>query len=293
MNDRPKTVSKRYSSPAVEQASQVLFCLAGARSSHMSLIQICSEVGIGKSKAFCILEALQKFRLVQRNSDGKGYALGPGLVSLSRKVLDDLSPPRLAEPVLRDLARKTGSTAILGLIADEDVFIAGKCEGDGDIGVTTRIGWRMPITYGAHGIAIAAFLGKKERERLLRRKDLRFYGDPAKLERGQLRKDLASCRKTGFTEDLGVARQGLNVVSAPVLGPSGTPIGYIELLVLFSADTAHRFGPLVGEAGRSLSRQLGADVEEVWAKVARPAITTTREQEKPHRTKAVRRANEA
>ena len=264
MKDRQKTITERYSSPAVEQASQVLFCLAGTRSSHMSLIQICSEVGISKSKAFCILEALQKFRLVQRNSDGRGYALGPGLVSLSRKVLDDLSPPRLAEPILRDLARKTGSTAILGLTADEDVFIAGKCEGDGDIGVTTRIGYRMSITYGAHGIAIAAFLDKKEREKLLKRKDLFFYGDPARLDREQLRKDLKLCRKAGYTEDLGVARQGLNVVSAPVLGPSGTPIGYIELLVLFSADTARRFGPLVGEAGKSLSRQLGADIEGIW-----------------------------
>ncbi len=261
MKNKQKAVGERYSSPAVEQASQVLFCLAGTRSSHMSLIQICAQVGISKSKAFCILEALQKFRLVQRNSDGKGYALGPGLVTLSRKVLDDLSPPRLAEPILHDLARKTGSTAILGLIADENVFVAAKCEGDGDIGVTTRIGYRMSITYGAHGIAIAAFLPKKERDRLLKGKNLYFYGNPEGLDRDRLLKDLALCRKTGFIEDLGVARQGLNVVSAPVLGPSGTPIGYIELLVLFSADVAHRFGPLVGEAGKSLSRQLGADVE--------------------------------
>lgn len=265
MKEKQKTTGERYSSPAVEQAAQVLFCLAGTRSSCMSLTQICAQVGISKSKAFCILEALQRFQLVQRNSDGRGYALGPGLVTLSRKVLDDLSPPRLADPVLKDLAKRTVSTAVLGLIADDKhAFIAAKCEGDGNIGVTTRVGHRLPLTFGAHGIAIFAFLPEKERDSLLKGKDLHFYGDPAKLDRRRLRKDLADCRRSGFAEDLSVAMQGLNVVAAPVIGPSGVPIGYIELLVLFSADTAHRFGPLVSEAGRTLSRQLGADVEEIW-----------------------------
>ena len=51
---------------------------------------------------------------------------------------------------------------------------------------------------------------------------------------------------------------GLNVIAAPVLGPNKTPVGYIEIFVLFSAKTAHRFGPLVAAAGKMLSRQLGA-----------------------------------
>lgn len=55
---------------------------------------------------------------------------------------------------------------------------------------------------------------------------------------------------------------GLNVIAAPVLGPNGAPVGYLEIFVLFSAKTAHRFGPLVAEAGKMLSRQLGAKVDE-------------------------------
>ena len=89
--NKKKSSEGRYLVPAVDQASRVLFCLAGAGASHRSLIEICAQVGIHKSKAFSILETLQRFGLVQRNTDGKGYSLGPGLVSLSRKVLDDLS----------------------------------------------------------------------------------------------------------------------------------------------------------------------------------------------------------
>lgn len=253
----------RYTVPAVEQASRVLFCLAGIDSAYLSLNDICARVGIHKSKAFAILETLQRFGLVQRNSEGKGYALGPGLVSLSRKVLDDLGPPRLAEPILKELAGETKSTAVLGLMAGSGVFVAAKHEGEGGIGITMRIGHRLPLTYGAHGKAIAAFLPEKEREALLKEKDLCFHGDPSRLDRAKLAEQLGRCRREWFAEDLGQINPGLNVVAAPVLGPAGTPIGYIEIFVLFSRETAHKFGPLVAAAGQALSRQLGARIETV------------------------------
>jgi len=257
-----KRSEERYLVPAVEQASRILFCLAGTGASHMSLIEICAQVGIHKSKAFSILETLQKFGLVQRNPDGKGYALGSGLVSLSRKVLDDLSPTRVAQPILEELAAKADSTSVLGLIVDRNVFVAAKHEGGGNIGVTMRIGHHLPLTYGAHGKAIAAFLPKKERDRLLQAKDLYFHGDPARLDKARLQKELTQCRRKGFAEDLGELNRGLHVVAAPVFGPNRAPIGFIEIFVLFSAKAAHRFGPLVAEAGRTLSRQLGAEVED-------------------------------
>jgi DNA-binding IclR family transcriptional regulator len=259
---KKKNSAERYQVPAVQQASRILFGLAGTLSPHMTLIEICARVGIHKSKAFSILETLQRFELVQKNPNGKGYSLGPGLVSLSRKVLDDLNPPRLAQPVLEELARKTGSTAVLGLIVDKDVYVAAKHEGEGNIGVTMRIGHRLPLTYGAHGKAISAFLPKKERDDLLQGHDLYFHGDPSKLDRTRLKRELARCRREGFAQDLGEVNPGLNVIAAPVLGPNRTPVGYIEVFVLFSAKTPHRFGPLVAKAGKILSRHLGAKVDE-------------------------------
>ena len=234
----------RYLVPAVEQASRVLFCLAGSRSAYTSLNEICGSVGIHKSKAFSILHTLQQFGLIQRNKEGKGYCLGTGLISLSRKVLDNLSVPRLAQPILEDLARKSGSTAVLGLIADNSVFVVAKHECERDVGVTIRIGHRFPITYGAHGKAMAAFLPKKDLDQLLNRKDLYFHGNPASLDRDRLMEEIKRCREEGFAEDLGEIKPGLNTVCAPVLGPNMVPIGYIVVYGLFSNEAAGLFGRL-------------------------------------------------
>ncbi len=260
-NKKKKSAEDRYVVPAVEQASQVLFCLAGADSSHMSLNEISSEVGIYKSKAFSILHTLQRMGLVQRNVGGKGYSLGPGLITLSRRVLDNFNAPRLAEPLLEDLAKKTGTTAALGLIAEKAVFVAAKREGSGPIVVTMRVGHRFPLTYGCHGKAIAAFLSDEEREGLLKEKKLYFYGDPAKFDRKRLMADLERCRRDWFAEDIEETAVGLNAVAAPVLGANGLPIGYLVILGLPSAEATHAAGPLVAEAARTLSRQLGAGVD--------------------------------
>jgi DNA-binding IclR family transcriptional regulator len=261
MEGEKKTSEEKYMVPAVEQASRVLFCLAGNSSSQMSLLEICSQVGIHKSKAYSILQTLQKFGLVQRFSDRKGYALGPGLITLSRKVLDDFNAPRLAEPILEELATKFGGTATLGLIADRIVFVVAKNEGGVDIGVTIRTGHRFPLTYGSHGKAIAASLPEKELEHLLKETKLYFHGSSEKLDRNRLAGELAQCRADGYALDLGEMKPGLNSVAAAVFGPGETPIGYIALIGLFPSETARESGPLVSTAAKTLSRQLGARID--------------------------------
>jgi DNA-binding IclR family transcriptional regulator len=262
MTKTSKPSVQRYIVPAVDQASRVLFSLARAESSRMSLIEISKDVNINKSKVFAILNTLQKFGLVQRIGSEKGYSLGPGLIGLSRRFLDNLSAPKLAEPILEDLAKKTGGTAALGLIADKNVFVASKHEGGRVVAVTMRVGHRFPVTYGCHGKAIAAFLPQNELQELLRDKKLYFHGDPSKFDKAKLKKEMERCRKEWFAEDLEEMVPGLNAVAAPVLGPNDQPIGYIVALGLFSAEAAHQCGPFVAEAGKALSRLLGARVDD-------------------------------
>jgi DNA-binding IclR family transcriptional regulator len=254
---------ERYVVPAVEQAGRVLFSLADATSSHMSLTEICAQVGIHKSKAFSILHTLQGFGLVQRNSDGKGYALGTGLIALSRRVLDNLNAPRAAEPILAELAKKSGGTAALGLIADKSVFVAAKQEGGRDIGYTMRIGYNFPLTYGSHGKAIAAFLPQEDLDKLLQNGGLYFHGKPNKFDRAHLEAELDHCRRDGYATDFGEMRAGINTVASIVFGPAGTPIGYIVVVGLLSKKATEKFGPEVAQAAKLLSRQLGADLDNM------------------------------
>jgi DNA-binding IclR family transcriptional regulator len=251
----------KYTVPAVEQACRILFSLAGNNARQMGLLEICAEVGIHKSKAYSILETLYAAGLVQKKADRKGYALGPALIGLSRKVLDDLNAPRLAEPVLEGLALKLRCTATFGVIAGNKVYVVAKHDGGGDIGVTLRIGHRFPVTYGSHGKAIVAFLPEAERELLLKEPKLYFHDPSGKADPDRLQEELELCRREGFAMDLGELNPGLSSVAVPVMGPANIPIGYIAMVGVFQAEQARDFGPEMVVAGKLLSRQLGATVE--------------------------------
>jgi DNA-binding IclR family transcriptional regulator len=252
--------SDKYLVPAVEQAFRVLFRIAESESVHMNLTEICEQTQLHKSTAFCLLHTLQKYGIVQTEGRGKGFTLGPGLIGLSRRFLDSLSTPKIAEPILADLAGKAGATAAFGLIAENNVFVAAKHEGANPIGITMRVGHRFPLTYGCHGKAIAAFLPADELNKLLDEPNLYFHGDPERLDKARLIEELSECRKRWFAVDMDETTPGLKVVAAPVIGPNNRPIGYVAVLGLPPAESVLRCGLLVAEAGKAMSRQLGAKI---------------------------------
>lgn len=248
---------KSYASPAVEQAAQILYCLAASTSGQMRLVDICNEVGISGSKAHSVLQALVNTGLARRGPQSKGYALGAGLVTLSRNVLDDFDLPRLSEPVLDQLTLETRCTSVFGMISGDSVYVASKKEPDTPIRVVMRIGHPLPLSHGAHGKAIFAFLDDAERSRLLQAEDLYFHGHPGLLDRARLDKELAQCRREGFACDFGESAQGVNVVAAPVRGAGGGPLGFVEIFVLGSGENARGSGPKVVRAAETLSNLMG------------------------------------
>ena len=258
-----KDPKDKYIVPAVEQAIRVLLCLAGSKSTHMSLTEICDQVGIHKSKAFGILYTLQRFNLVQSRGRKKGYALGTGLIALSRKVLDGINVIAFADPMLRDLSDKVSGTAALGIIDGDTVVVVSRYESIKNIGVTIRVGNHVPISYGAHGKAIAAFMPEDELQALLQKGKLYFHGKPENFDKDRLMAELRQCRKTGYATDIGEITPGLNAASAPVMGINNKLIGYLLVLGLFTPEATIEYGPLVAEAGRELSKQLGADLSKL------------------------------
>ncbi|MBI5601839.1 MAG: IclR family transcriptional regulator [Deltaproteobacteria bacterium] len=255
--------------PAVEQASRILLCLARNAPSRINLTDICNKVGIHKSKGYTILNTLQRFGFVQREADGKLYSLGPGLIPLGRKVLDSLNYKDVAEPFLGDLAQETGSSAFFGLISGESVFVVGKQEGNGDIGITIRQGQRYPITHGAHGKAIVAHLPELERQRVLAGGKLFFHGEPARLDRLRLEGELVRCRQEGYAVDLGESNPQINAVASPVFASSERLIGVLFVVGLFPKSKVRQYGRKVVEAAQGVSALLGADGEELYGSLSR------------------------
>ncbi len=248
--------------PAADQAVRILFCLADNSPRRLKLTGICEQVGINKSKGYSLLNTLAHHGLVNRDPDSKTYSLGLELLSLSRKLLDNLGYKELTSPHLENLARATQATVLFYVIRGKQAYVAAKQEAAEPIGVSIRVGHVFPATHGAHGLAMAAFLPPDELEALLQQPDLFFWGDPAATaaELDQVRTELEQCRSRGYAKDPGRLQHGINAVSAPVFGSRGEVFGCVVVVGTFPPERMDGHGVLASGAAKRISQNLGAPI---------------------------------
>ncbi len=250
--------------PAVDQASRVLICLGNNPQHKMSLTEICNSVGIHKSKGYSILHTLMNYGFIEKDLKSKTYCLGVGLLFLSRNVLDNLNLREISEPFLEALALATENTALFCLISADQVFTVAKRESNQSFGVTIRLGHRFHITWGAHGKAIVAHLPKRDREALLKRDRLYFYGESHPLDLKKLSAELDESRKNGYAVDIGQLSPGINALSSPVFGPDQRLIGCIVLVGTFGERRVEHYGALIAETAIEMSAKLGANAQMLY-----------------------------
>lgn len=247
---------KSYASPAVIQAADILYCLANNSAPQMSLKDIRVSTGISGSKAHNILSALLNTRLVSRGRDGKGYSLGPGLISLSRKLRDDLIPSQMAEPILNDLTQKTNCSSVFCVVFDDQAFVAIQKEAEVNIRLSMPTGQSFPLSFGAHGMAIGGYLSDAKLKRIVENPKLNYFNTVNRTNFKRLKEELSQCRKDGFAIDSRKSNQGVKVIAAPVLDSGNYPIGFVEIFALVTMEKASEFALWVKNAGRTLSKMM-------------------------------------
>ncbi|MBU0970677.1 MAG: IclR family transcriptional regulator [Proteobacteria bacterium] len=245
-------------SPAVEQAAQLLLRLGKNRDNGMGLTAICNEIGIHKSKGYSILNALVQYDFVVKDAKTKTYSLGPALLPLAQKAKEKLDISAIAKESLQRLADETRTSALLGIICNDQFYIAAKYDGNQTLSITIRQYQSLHITHGSHGKAIFSFLDTKEQQRILDAGQLFFHGGIDSFDRKKLEQELIFCRQHGYSVDNGEITPGITAVSAPVFDHNNTVAAGIVLVGTFTQDKFEPFGKKTATVARMISRLAGA-----------------------------------
>ena len=244
--------------PAVQQALELLACLAESPRQALNLTEICNRLGIHKSKGYTLLNTLRQFDFVERNEQTKTYSLGLGILHMARNILRNMDMRTMVLPCLQSLAGRTGSSAHFGMISGGGrLYIIARRDVREDLDYGLREGSHYPITHGSHGKAIVAFMPEAEREKILSRDDLCFYGDGQPVDLGRLGEEMRRCRETGYAVDPGETHPGMLVISAPVFKHDGAAAGAVILTGALLPSKIAEFGPLAADTARIISRKLG------------------------------------
>ncbi len=260
MDQKNKTTSARPVSPAVSQAAQLLLYLGSQPGTDMTLTRICEAVGIHKSKGYSILNSLSEYGFVVRDGNSKTYSLGPAVIPLGARAIDNLDIHAAARGHLQALAEETAGTVLLGIVSNDRFYVVGKYDGNAMVSLTIRQNQCFHVTHGAHGKAIVAAMDDETRAKILASQPLHFYGENTRADRVRLEAEFVRCRENGYAVDNESMTPGIRAVAAPVFDHKNTVFAGVVLAGMFGQDEIPAMGEKVAAMGRWISRQAGASI---------------------------------
>jgi DNA-binding IclR family transcriptional regulator len=227
---------RRGGNPTTHRTVAVLNHL-GAHSPS-TVTEVALALGMPKSTALGILEALQDEGYVVRLEARGPFALGPEAIRLGQRALGHLNVRTTLRPAMEDLVREFGETCNLGVWAPDgkSVLYVEKVDGVRSIRIAAWVGKSNPCYCTAIGKALLMHLDGRDLEAYLDRvAPLTAHTANTITIPGVLVEHLAQSRERGFTVDDEEHEPGVRCVAVPIRDPAGQVVASLSL-----AAPAHR-----------------------------------------------------
>ena len=198
------------------------------------------ELGVSLSTCYYLISILIEEGYLERASSREGYRLGTAVSTLhERRSGKNLGS--ILEPVIEELARKSGRHAYLGVLSDGAVTVP-----------LVKSPFKSPpesIVQGFHGASHALALGKVliaglgtgGVESYVENFGLEPFTKRTIVRAERFREHLDKVRNQGVATDVGEFEENLCCVAAPIEGKGGTVEGAVGV-----STTGQRFGEEAG-----------------------------------------------
>ncbi|MCS7259778.1 MAG: IclR family transcriptional regulator [Anaerolineae bacterium] len=251
-------VTHLKTSTTVTKAFAILDFLASNAESGASLAAISSRLGISKSTAHRYMATLEELAVVERDAKDH-FRLGVKLIELAGAVLSNHSLHKVSEPFLRELATRTQETVHLATPSGDEVVYIAKIESTHTVGMTSRIGARVPMYCTALGKSILAHY-PVERIKEIIRGGLLARTPHTITSPVALHAELERVRAQGYAVDDQENELGVRCVGAPIFDYTGNVVGAISVSGPADRMTLERsleLAPWVRDAAYMISKRMG------------------------------------
>jgi DNA-binding IclR family transcriptional regulator len=225
--------------------------------------QISKRIGLNRSTVYRILSALEHEGLVASDEAGR-YTLGPELVVLGSLALRQMNLRQVAQPFLRDLARRSGETVDLEIMHGANVMIVEEIPGDHLLSASNIIGTVYPAHCTSTGKLLLAYLPPEALAAVLAG-GLCACGPRSITDEQTLRAELRKVVARGYATSYEELEAHLHAVGAPIFDHQGQAIAALGISGP-SARLPRRREPEIAAmliaACAEISRRLGYQPQE-------------------------------
>ncbi len=248
----------------MENAVRLLHYLGNPSNGEASLTEVCRGAGVPRSSGRNILNTLESFGLVRFDNRTRQYGLGWSLVQMgihAQQQLGDLEA--VIRPHLELLSRDTGVTCIMARLMGDYLLIRQKVESVADPRPTAVVNQLYPLTSGALGKAILAYMSETDVIDYARRMGLPAFTECSITSVDALLEDLKEVRRLGYAVSLGEYSPGVNSIACPAfdeLGGSQLSLSALGLDSVLPLARVANVGAKVRRTAREITLALGG----VW-----------------------------
>ncbi len=220
--------------PAATRALRVLRFLA-AQSQPVPLDQVARAVGVPRSSAYHLINAMIAEGFVTHVEDEHRYALGVAAFEVGSGYTRQAPLQRIARRPLAELVDALGQSGHLAVLHGRDVYYVLEERAARRPVLVSDVGVRLPAQITASGRAILAALSAAQVRALFPDKDAfvsRHGTGPASLS--ALTSLLAETRQRGYATEQDDVTPGFSSIAVPVTDHTGHPIAAVA--VTFATD---------------------------------------------------------
>jgi DNA-binding IclR family transcriptional regulator len=253
---------------SIEVGGRLLLALAH-HGQPLALKDLAAAADMSAGKAHPYLVSFIKLGLVERETEGGRYGLGPLALQMGLIGLQQYDPVRLATERIDELARATGHTVAIAVWGHRGPTLVRIAEAPTPVHVSMRHGTVMSIPGTASGRLFAAF-GPVEAVREALDDEARLAGAPARPARARapgrfglgtaFDREIDQVRADGVACIAGLALPGLSAVSVPVFDARGQLVLSLTAIgpsATFDAAPDGAVAARLRPAASELSRRLG------------------------------------
>jgi IclR family transcriptional regulator, KDG regulon repressor len=189
---------------AVDRALDILDCFVPGQL-ELSLTELAKRINLSMSTTSRIVATLEGRSYLFRSAESQRYSLGPKITQLGVLGFSSLDLRKVALPIMNSLNRIFDEGVSLYIVQGDERICVERIESARPLRRVINIGDRHPLTRGAAGRVLLAYLPEAKRAQLLAL-------DPFTTEEA-----LGELRHGGYTVSLGEREEGVSSIAAPIL----------------------------------------------------------------------------
>ena len=216
---------------SIERVARILE-LVGQNSQGIGIRDLSSFLKLPKGTVHRLLSSLAYMGYIRQDTSTKNYFLGLKLLELGNLVTHQLDIVKIAKPLLKNLAERSGETIHMATLEKNEIVYIDKLETEqntGGLKMASRVGSRNPAYSCAMGKMLLAYFPGDVLKRLIQETKLIKRTNNTITEPGQLMEHLKIVKNQGYAVDDEENELGIRCIAAPLFDAKGNPVSAVSI----------------------------------------------------------------